>query len=138
MNKFAIALSSLACLAIGAVVVSSHATAGQQFESTVSVTSSHRATGSIGATRNSANTSEYIGCSYKTKHLGGGVYSEAVRCYARSQTGSFASCSSSEEELVTAVRALNDSSYMSFTGDSEGNCTELVFFSDSRDPSREF
>jgi len=120
------------------MIASNQATAGQQLESTVYVTNSHRAAGSIGATRNSANSTEYIGCSYKAKHLGGGVYSELVRCYARNEAGSYASCSSSEEEFVTAVRALNDSAYMSFAGDSDGSCTELIFYSDSRDPSREF
>ena len=75
--------------------------------------------GAIGTTRNSASSSEYMGCYAQVDN---GV--KSMSCFARDAAGTYVACFSSDAELVTMARAVMPDSFVAwrYTG---STCTFL-------------
>ena len=106
------------------------AAAGEKWASNVYISTSQRyAYGSLGTARNSSSNIENIGCSIWTA----GTYDE-VTCTAKmsgSGTAS-ASCSTFDQDIAEAARAINGDSWLEFDWDANGECTELFVSQASR------
>ncbi len=80
------------------------------------------AQGTFRAVRNSASTSEYIGCSlyaYDTTSF-------SATCYAYSASGQYASCYTSDANMLKVVATLNPASYLYFVVNSDGSCDRVI------------
>lgn len=86
----------------------------------VNLTSRH-ASGGFGTARNSADSVQYIGCDV----YGYTTSVPRVSCYARSAAGTYASCSSTDPNLLAVARSISDDSIVSFNWDASGTCTYL-------------
>jgi hypothetical protein len=78
------------------------------------------AAGSLGSTRNTADTSSLLGCEVESDNSGNGSFGF---CSARNAAGTIGVCSTSSPELVAAMRSLNGDSFLEFEWDANGNCT---------------
>jgi hypothetical protein len=109
---------------IGALALAALATsafAGLKLSYPVSVDSTSRvAWGSMGSARNSADAVQYIGCSVNTSTTG--TYGI---CEARSPANSARSCSTTNADMLAAIRMVNEASFIFFTWDANSNCTQV-------------
>jgi hypothetical protein len=82
-------------------------------------TVNHEVRGAIGTTRNSAGSSEYMGCYAQIDNS-----AKSMSCFARDAAGTYVTCFSSDPELVTMARAVTSDSFVvwRYTGSS---CTFL-------------
>jgi hypothetical protein len=80
------------------------------------------ANGTLSNTRNSADSVQYIGCSYYTYDSG----SASAVCYARSASGQYASCSTTNATLLSAVQTLNPAAYLYFVVNADGTCNRVI------------
>jgi hypothetical protein len=95
--------------------LSSNVLAGTKGTYSVSV-STTAFSGSLGSARNSADTSQQIGCwSYSS----GSGY-----CYGKDSTGATASCSTSDAAMLTAIKSVKGDSYIRVNY-SSGACTNV-------------
>jgi len=115
---------------IAGVLVATTAWAGYRASSPVGVSTTSRfATGALGSARNSADSTQYIGCSlYSTSTSEVRAY-----CYAVDSAGTAGNCVTSDPHLVQIAAAVNGESYIMFQWDAAGNCiaiqrSELSFF----------
>jgi hypothetical protein len=121
MNKFAI----VASLAAG-LILQAAAQAGQVIVSPVIVSSGADgvvASGALGATRQSADTSQEIGCDIASD----AVSSAFISCFAIDAVGNQAYCSvlSPSQAALNALSSMNSSSFIYFTANTTGTCTYL-------------
>ncbi len=82
-----------------------------------------RAQGSMMGARNSADSVQYIGCR---------ANQEIGYCYARDKAGKTFMCSSSAPAMLTAITAVNASSWLIIDADSIGICRNLEITNMSR------
>ena len=80
-----------------------------------------RVHGSLGAVRNSASPTEYIGCRVSASPSG-----STVSCTAQDAAGAQFSCSSSNANLVNAALGISGDSWVNVIKDSTGTCTFLA------------
>ncbi|RKG82053.1 hypothetical protein D7W79_03730 [Corallococcus exercitus] len=112
----------IAGLAVAALGLGGTAWAGAKTPVLVSITLSTRtAMGSLGAARASADTKQYIGVA-TTTYAGG----DAVTVFAQDASGTYVSCYSYRPAFVAAARALASDSFLYFTWDAFGECTDIT------------
>lgn len=81
------------------------------------------ATGSLGSARNSADSVQFIGCVVTTLETG----SPSVLCSAKSASGTYGACTTTNAALVAAARSLTpDGNLRFYWNTSTGKCTEIV------------
>ena len=81
------------------------------------------ARGSLGDARNSTDAVQYIGCS---------ISSGGASCFAVNSAGVQHSCSTTDPDLIAAMRAINGDSYLVFRYGIDGVCTSVSVSNDSR------
>ena len=117
MKKWICAVVALAATA---------AVAGSVDTSTVSVWTDSSgqlsANGTFKPTRNSTDTKQYIGCSFYAYDTG----SFFAVCYATSASGQYASCSTTDANMLKVVATLNPASYLYFVANSDGTCDRVI------------
>jgi hypothetical protein len=95
--------------------------AGSKASSPVSVQPGiRRAQGSIGSTRNSADSFTYLGC-YVTAQTG----SKYATCYAQ-DAADHGACFTSNANIISTIEATSGDSWVSFEWDASGNCTKFT------------
>ena len=94
--------------------------AGARYSYPVSVdTTSRVAWGSMGTARNSADAVQYIGCSVTT-YSSGGSYGI---CEGRNAANSARACTTTNADMLAAIRMVSEASFIFFTWDASNNCT---------------
>ena len=83
---------------------------------------SGQATGAMAAARYSDNEIEYIGCGTRNFVNPDWTLFEFAFCQAGDSAGTEAFCSTTNSELVRAVRAISDSSWLLLRWTPEGEC----------------
>jgi hypothetical protein len=78
------------------------------------------ANGAIGSVRNSADASQYIYC-YATHATSANAF-----CVARDIAGTAVSCFTTDPNKVALVSAMTSYSYIYFSFDTSGTCTQLL------------
>lgn len=124
---------SLSILLLSSALLAT-ASAGYRYPLEVQIDFVNRtAKGALGSARASADNNQAIGC-----HIGasvGGV--PGVSCFATNAAGQTVSCISSNQGLVTAASAVNDSSIILFGWNASGGCTTLTVQNYSSNPPLE-
>jgi hypothetical protein len=114
--------------AVGALVASTAAWAGYKSNFYVTVnTVSRIAYGSMGAARGSTDANQSIGCTVQGFSNG----TNMVICEAYNASNVSGYCTSSVPAIVTAATSQTDASYIYFTWDVNGACTQLHVGNDS-------
>jgi len=80
------------------------------------------ANGTLRAARNSADSTQYIGCSRYSYDNG----SNSIVCYARSSTGAYLSCSTSDAGMVRVAESLSSAGYLYFVANTDGSCDRVI------------
>lgn len=107
--------------ALALAALASSAFAGYRDATPVYVDGTSRyAYGYLGTARNSADTIQYIGCS-----ISAGASGSYATCEARSPANVTRSCYTANAEMLGAVRMIQDDSFVFFTWDTAGNCTQV-------------
>jgi hypothetical protein len=76
------------------------------------------AQGSLSSARSSSDTLQFIYCE---------LYAAGnIQCRARDSAGNLRTCSTSDPNYVKAVQMINISSFVFFSWDAAGNCTNLL------------
>ena len=111
-----------AVVAVGTVLaLCSSAVGGAKYTIPVDVNlSAGYARGNMGDARNSADTTQYIGC-YNSAAAG----STVVACEAMTAAGTYKSCATSDANMVAAARSIGVGSYVFFRWDASGACTTV-------------
>lgn len=91
--------------------------AGQKILPEVAIAPNYAYGSTVGA-RSSADSRQYIGCQLDSN---GGV-----SCSAQDKTGKGYVCYSSDARWATVVKSINDSSLITFGGDTAGSCDRLI------------
>src|ERR1043165_3759838 len=112
-------LSVLAIATLVSVAPLAHAGFKAGFGVTVDQVNGY-ANGALGTARNSADSNEYLDC-YATYGTGPAAY-----CAARDAAGYVVGCFTSDPNKVAALSSITSNSYISFSFDSSGTCTELA------------
>lgn len=94
------------------------------------------AEGTLGGSRNSANTVERIGCTVtreETLSASGAVLERGslVFCVARNAAGRTASCAAESDTLATGLNGLSNDGLLRFTFDSNAQCTDILVYESS-------
>jgi hypothetical protein len=110
----------LAIVGVAGVFFCGIADAGQKAtsETVLIYGSGLRVHGALGAVRNSASPTEFIGCKVTASSSG-----SSVSCSAQDAAGATFSCSSSNANLVNAALAISGDSWLSVNRDSTSTCT---------------
>lgn len=112
-------------LAAAGILASSAAYAGAKWVYPVSVSknadSSGSFVGTLGSTRNSADTSNYLGCYYEnfTAAYGSRQYASCAAYDGKT----FASCGTGDPALTNTIEHLQGDEYLWVQFDANGNCT---------------
>jgi hypothetical protein len=128
LNRYKFA--ALTTLAIGMVMVTHLATAGQRLVYPVGINDTYRfAVGTMSDARGSADSQQWIGCStnaYPSSTTAGAF------CYAVNSSGMQRSCTTYDANLVQAIRTITSESYIYFVwkSDGSGQC-DYVFIENS-------
>ena len=78
------------------------------------------ANGSMVGARSSADSNQYIGCSFENR------YGPSVWCSAQDATGKYFLCMKNDARWATTVKAITDYSYISLSGRGDGSCDYLT------------
>jgi hypothetical protein len=121
---------SLAIAVLTLLASSNHlAHAGARTVASVVINHSiNTASGSLGSARNQGGTypygGQYIGCytSFENGANGWGV------CTAQDASGYYLACSTTNAELIRAMRTVTSDSYISFRADGGGYCTRVYIY----------
>jgi len=124
MKKLMFATAALAAMVLVLVVVLGRpAEAGSKAVSSVVVnTGTRTASGFVGSTRNSPDSSSFLTCTVSGFSSG----ALAATCRARDAAGRELFCFSSVPAIVAAAQAINGDSDVFFTADASGFCTEIT------------
>lgn len=107
---------------VGAVLLSGLAFAGEKDASSVWVdTSARHANGGLGGARNSADTTQSIGCAVFT-WLGS---APLAVCFASDVKLTTGVCTSTDANIRASALAVKGDSWIDFTWDGSGQCTSL-------------
>jgi hypothetical protein len=120
MNIFR--LGAMAAISAASILLTStSAVAGSKTDFPVFIDDTRMAaSGTLGSTRNTNETNSLLGCEVRSDNSGSGSYGF---CSARNAAGLERVCSTSNPELVAAMRSLNSDSFVEFDWDSNGQCT---------------
>jgi len=126
VNKKWVRLGDLSLsVAVLATALVGTAHAGRRTAAPVVVNSTSRsASGSVGSARNSSDSIQWIGCQTSTS-----LTSHFITCSAADSTGRSASCSMTGDEnnfVLLGLSAMTESSMITFTWDTVGNCTSVL------------
>jgi hypothetical protein len=80
------------------------------------------ANGALRAVRNSADGTQYIGCSRYAYDTG----STSIICYARDAAGTYRSCSTGDDQMLRVAETLNPASYLYFVVNTDGTCDRVI------------
>jgi hypothetical protein len=81
------------------------------------------ANGTLRDARHSADSLQYIGCSRYAYDTG----SSSIVCYARTASGSYLSCQTSDAGMVRVAETLNPASYLYFVVNADGwSCDRVI------------
>jgi len=119
--------STLAALALvpALSLVPSVGSAGQYLNFPVGISQVSRyAQGSLSSTRMSLNSTEYIYCFVTINRASSGV-ANTGQCHARNATGATAFCTTTDAALIDAMKSLTPASYMRFSWEGVGTCTQI-------------
>ncbi len=94
------------------------------------------AEGTLGGTRNSANTVERISCVVSRKEnlsSAGALLSREtqVTCFARDADGRAAACSSESDTIANALNGLSNDGLLRFAFNSKAQCTDILVYASS-------
>jgi hypothetical protein len=94
------------------------------------------AEGTLGGTRNSANTVERIGCTVSRDEIlsstGALLGRETlVVCIARNASGRTASCASESESIANGLNGLSPDGLLRFSFDANAQCTDILVYESS-------
>jgi hypothetical protein len=109
------------------------AQAGRKFGSEVNAwspsASTRAAEGAFGGTRNSSDSIQYLGCYI---YSSGGA---SVRggCFARDKDYDYASCTTTDWDLLEVIKHMDDSSYVRFYANPDGTCETIWSYTQSYD-----
>jgi len=119
----------------GLVILSATAVAGRvsivPVEINLNEDGSGFARGNMTTARYSDNDVEFIGCGTRNTALGDGNLFQFAFCQGRDAADNPIFCSTQNPELVAAVRAIADHSFIIFTFDAQGECTLIGFSTQS-------
>jgi hypothetical protein len=116
-----------ALVAIGALLVSTNAMAGDRLDLPVRIdTTNHIAYGALGSAGNSLDGTQYIGCWIEAWAMSGLPATPRVTCQAQDATGLVKSCSSSATQFIQAVQAASGDVEVYFMWDDSYNCTYIA------------
>jgi hypothetical protein len=109
----------------GGVMLSREADAGAKSNSQVIVNATQRyAQGDLGAAHNSADSTQYIGCSIIFWGPGSGLANQAI-CTARSAANVYLSCSTTNADFIAMAGEIKGDSFLFFSVDAAGLCNQL-------------
>jgi hypothetical protein len=111
------------------VVLGGGASAGFKQPSPVSIDSTNRsASGALGDARNSPDARQAIGCvvSYDAVNQ-----KNNVNCVATDVNGNSAQCATQQAELIQIALGISGDSFLRFTWDHSGVCTNIEVFNSS-------
>ena len=74
------------------------------------------------AARNSADGTQYIGCSRYAYDTG----STSITCYAQSASGAYKSCYTSNDQMIRVAETLNSAGYLMFAVNADGSCDRVI------------
>jgi hypothetical protein len=94
------------------------------------------AEGTLGGTRNSANTVERITCTVTREEIlsaSGALQERAtlVVCTARNAAGRTASCASESEAIANGLNGLSNDGLLRFSFDANAQCTDILVYESS-------
>jgi hypothetical protein len=96
--------------------------AGYKQVNTVYVDTTNRSgEGALGSVRNSADTTQLVGCWISASNTG----SLTGYCYARNASGVSGNCTTSSPELISQIRTISGDTYIRFYWDTAGTCTSI-------------
>jgi len=110
------------------------ANAGARYAYSVTVdNTNHRAYGSAGTARNSADSNMLLACSVQAgTSLSGVVSAPVATCSAVDAAGTYGSCSTSEATFVDAVKtSFTGDSYVLFGWNAAGTCNGITIYNGS-------
>lgn len=125
MKAYAQKLMATAALGLALIAISIPAWAGTVGYPQVSFgyngSTPVNASGTLTGARYSADSQQFISCSVES-YYGPNLL---ILCSARNLLGQYLSCSSTDQRLADAVKAMTDSSFISFTVGVYNTCTDL-------------
>jgi hypothetical protein len=81
------------------------------------------ANGTLRDARNSADSLQYIGCSRYAYDTG----SNSIVCYARTATGAYLSCQTSDANMISVAESLGSNAYLYFVVNADGwSCDRVI------------
>jgi hypothetical protein len=80
------------------------------------------AKGTLRAVRNSADSTQYIGCSRYAYDTG----STSIVCYANDANGNYRSCSTGNDQMLRVAETLNPAAYLYFVVNTDGSCDRVI------------
>jgi hypothetical protein len=95
--------------------------------------------GILGATRNSANAIEYIGCGITAFPAATyvGAPKTSATCLAQDANGVSVSCTTTDANLMNVIQGLKGDSYLAFVYNAPtGLCTQITIYNDSWNPPK--
>jgi hypothetical protein len=78
--------------------------------------------GALRVARNSADSTQYIGCSRYAYDTG----STSIVCYANDANGNYRSCSTGNAEMLRVAETLNPAAYLYFVVNADGTCDRVI------------
>jgi hypothetical protein len=101
------------------------ASAGSVGNTQVQITTTNgldAAKGTLRAVRNSADSTQYIGCSRYAYDTG----STSIVCYANDANGNYRSCSTGNDQMLRVAETLNPAAYLYFVVNTDGSCDRVI------------
>ena len=80
------------------------------------------ANGTLRDVRNSADGTQYIGCSRYAYDTG----SNSIVCYARDASGNYVSCWTGDDNMLRVAETLNSAGYLYFVVNADGSCDRVI------------
>ena len=115
-----------------ALLVSGFAMAGQYAPQPLTLDLVNRtAAGDLVTVRFSANETEYIGCGIRAFDDGAGGATWFGFCQARNEKEEVGFCNTANAELLSAIMATADFSYVTFSWNEAGECTRIGYSTQS-------
>ena len=108
---------------LGVLLASATAFAGLKSSAPVYI-GTNMAAGSLGTARNGTDALQYMECFTMTT-VGATATTTSLACYARDIAGKSVACYGTNPALVAQVRALKGDSFLQFSWDANGQCTQI-------------
>ena len=121
LRKLAL-IATFAALAVGAGLAHAGSVSNQTVGFSTTSTGLEAASGGVRATRNSADTVQYIGCVRYTYDTG----SNSALCYAKNAAGTLKQCTTNDPNMMRAAELMNSMSFLSFAINADGTCDRVI------------